>query len=99
MNGIYKKRMLDTPSDIAKNLADKVKNVRKRRKITQEQLAARSNVSYSTLRKFERTGQISLTSFVKLVMELGFASDFDDILSKPLYNSLEEVVNERNQNA
>ena len=99
MNDIHKNRMLDTPSDIAKNLADKVKNVRKRRKITQEQLAARSNVSYSTLRKFEKTGQISLISFVKLVMELGFSSDFDDILSKPVYNSLEEVINERNQNA
>lgn len=88
----------DTPSDITKRLAENVKKVRKRKKITQQQLAARSNVSYATLRKFERTGQISLESFVKLTMELGFSRELDDLFSKPVYNSIEEVINERNQN-
>ena len=89
----------DTPSDITKRLAEDIKKVRKRKKITQQQLAARSNVSYATLRKFERTGQISLESFVKLTMELGFAGELGDLFSKPVYNSIEEVINERNQNA
>ncbi len=54
--------MFDAPSDIAIKLAQKMKSIRKRQKITQKQLAARSNVSYATLRKFEKTGQISLES-------------------------------------
>ena len=89
----------DTPSDITARLAENVKRVRKRKKITQQQLAARSNVSYATLKKFEQTGQISLESFVKLTMELGFTDALNDLFSKPVYNSIEEVINERNQNA
>ena len=61
----------ETPSDVAQNLAKRLRNVRKRKKITQKELALRSNVSYASLRKFEETGQISLNSLIKLCMELG----------------------------
>lgn len=99
MDHNYKSAFWDTPSDITKRLAESVKKVRKRKKITQQQLAARSNVSYATLRKFERTGQISLESFVKLTMELGFAGELKELFSKPVYSSIEEVINELNQNS
>ena len=85
----------DTPSDVAKRLALKVKNIRKRKKISQKQLAARSNVAYATLRKFEQTGSISLESFIKLSMELGVVDEINNIFSSPIYNSIEEVINER----
>lgn len=39
--------------------------------ITQVQLAQRSGVSLSVLKKFETTGKISLESFVKLAFVLG----------------------------
>ncbi|SET82904.1 Helix-turn-helix [[Clostridium] aminophilum] len=83
----------DTPSDVALRLADKIKNIRKRKKITQKELAGRSNVSYATLRKFEKTGQISLESFIKLVMELGCIQEINNLFTEPVYNSIEEVIN------
>ena len=91
--------IFDTPSDVAIRLANKIKSIRKRRKITQKQLAGRSNVSYATLRKFEATGQISLESFIKLVMELGLKDELDNWFSSPVYNSIDEVINERKQNS
>lgn len=91
--------IFDTPSDVAIRLANKIKSIRKRRKITQKQLAGRSNVSYATLRKFEATGQISLESFIKLVMELGLKDELDNLFSTPVYNSIDEVINERKQNS
>ena len=90
--------IFETPSDVAIKMAQKLKSIRKRRKITQKQLAARSNVSYATLRKFERTGQISLESFIKISMELGFLNELNNLFSNPTYNSIEEVINERKQN-
>ncbi len=87
--------IFETPDDIALKLAQKMKSIRKRRKITQKQMAARSNVSYATLRKFEKTGQISLESFVKLTMELGLTNELNDLFSTPVYNSIEEVINDR----
>lgn len=91
--------IFDAPSDVAIRLANKIKSIRKRRKITQKQLAGRSNVSYATLRKFEATGQISLESFIKLVMELGLKDELDNLFSTPVYNSIDEVINERKQNS
>ena len=83
----------DTPSDVAIRLAKKVRDIRKRKKITQKQLAGRSNVSYATLRKFEKTGQISLESFIKLAMELGVIQEINNLFTEPVYNSIEEVIN------
>ncbi|MBQ6735686.1 MAG: helix-turn-helix transcriptional regulator [Lachnospiraceae bacterium] len=89
----------DTPSDIAMRLSGNMRRIRKRRKITQKQLAARSNVSYATLRKFEQTGQISLESFIKLSMELGLTGELNTLFTQPVYQSIEEVINDRKQNA
>ena len=90
--------IFDTPSDIAVKMAQKLKAIRKRKRITQKQLAARSNVSYATLRKFEKTGKISLESFIKISMELGLTNELKNLFSTPVYNSIEEVINEQKQN-
>lgn len=89
--------ILESPSEVALNLAKRIKMIRKRKKITQKQLAARSNVSYATLRKFEQTGQISLESFIKLSMELGLLDQVNDLFTQPVYGSIEEVIYEQNQ--
>ena len=83
----------DTPSDVAMKLAKRIKEIRRRKKITQKELAGRSNVSYATLRKFEKTGQISLESFIKLTMELGLIQEINSLFAEPVYNSIEEVIN------
>ena len=87
--------ILNSPLDVAKNLASRLKNVRKRKKITQKILADRSGVSYATLRKFEQTGQISLESLIKLCMELGVVGEINNLFTQPVYGSIEEVINDR----
>jgi transcriptional regulator with XRE-family HTH domain len=84
----------ETPAEITLDLAKRVKKIRKRRKITQKQLADRSNVSYATLKKFEQTGQISLMSLVKIAMELGLADEIKSLFSQPVYLSIDEVLND-----
>ncbi len=88
-------QILFAPSDVAQELAKRLKAIRKRRKITQQQLAARSNVSYASLRRFENTGLISLESFIKITMELGVVDDLKDLFTHPVYNSIEDVINEK----
>lgn len=84
----------ETPAEITLDLAKRVKQIRKRRKLTQKQLADRSNVSYATLRKFERTGQISLISLVKISMELGLAGEIKSLFTQPVYLNIDEVLND-----
>ena len=87
--------MLFTPSDIAQQLADRLRRIRRRKKITQQQLAARSNVSYASLCRFEQTGLISLESLIKLSIELGVIEEIKDLFTRPVYTSIEEVINDR----
>lgn len=86
----------ETPSEIALNLAKRVKRIRKRRKITQVQLAERCNVSYGALKKFEQTGEISLVSLIKIAMELNVSNEINELFKSPVYLSIDEVLNDRN---
>lgn len=84
----------ETPTDINIGIAKRIKNIRKRRKITQKQLAGRCNVSYGSLKKFEQTGEISLISLTKIAMELGLAGELNSLFTQPAYLNIEEVVND-----
>ena len=57
--------------EVAVDLAKRLKSRRLARNLTQAGLAARSGVPLGTLKKFERTGAISLVSFIRLVVALG----------------------------
>lgn len=54
-----------------KRLAHNARLARLARRLTQAQLAERAGVSLATLRKFERSGIISLVSYLKLQIILG----------------------------
>ena len=49
------------PKDIALQIAARVKARRLELDLTQEGLAARAGVKFATYRRFEQTGEISLT--------------------------------------
>ena len=50
----------ETPEELDQKLADRVRNIRRRRSISQQKLAKMSGVSYGSIKRFETTGQISL---------------------------------------
>jgi transcriptional regulator with XRE-family HTH domain len=60
-----------TTAKAQKKLAESARARRLQMELTQEGLAERSGVALATLRKFERTGELSLGSFLKLHMVLG----------------------------
>ena len=82
----------ETPAEIDLALAKRIQNIRKRRKITQLQLATRSNVSYATLKQFEQTGKISLISLTKIAIELNLADEIRNLFTSPAYNDISEVL-------
>lgn len=62
--------------------------------LTQTGLAKRAGVSYASLRAFERTGRISLLSFVKLAQTLNKDGPLLAALapSSVAYTSIQDVV-------
>lgn len=84
---------LKTPTEITTGIAKRFSLIRKRRKITQKDLAKKSGVSYASLRRFEETGEISLISLSKLSIALDISEELDGLFSDVPFNSIEEVIN------
>ena len=75
-------------------LAQRVRNIRKRRSISQEKLSSMSGVSYGSIKRFETTGQISLISLTKIAMALDIADELRNIFTHVPYKDIQEVINE-----
>ena len=82
-----------TPNEFAKNLADKIKEHRKKLKISQEALAQKSGVSLGSIKRFETKYEISLQSFIKIAIALDLDSDLENLFVQKQYASIDEVIN------
>jgi len=84
-----------TPSGVNAEIAKRMRERRKEKKLSQVQLSKRSDVSLGSLKRFERTGEISLSALVKIAFALGCEDDFDQLFSKRGYASIQEVIDEQ----
>ena len=81
-----------TPNEIAKSLAEKIKQQRKKLKISQENLAQKSGVSLGSIKRFETKYEISLQSFIKIAIALDLDGDIENLFAKKTYTSIDEVI-------
>lgn len=84
----------ETPEEIDKALADRVRNIRRRRCTSQEQLSKKSGVSYGSIKRFESTGKISLLSLTRIAVALGCVDEIRELFSQVPYRNIQEVINE-----
>ncbi len=95
MSNLSKLKKLTPPADTALYIAKREKELRKKRGLTQHELATRSGVSLGTLRRFEQTGQISFESLIRLCRALDCESQLDGLFAKPAYRSIQEVIDDQ----
>ena len=76
-------------------IAKKIIRLRKRKKITQKELAARSGVSLGSLKRFEQSGEISLQSLTKIAIALDVEGELENLFENVPFASIEEVMNEQ----
>lgn len=91
MINLYQKTWTEINNDIAR----KIVRLRKRKKITQKQLAARSGVSLGSLKRFEQSSEISLQSLTKIAIALDVENELEDLFNNVPFASIEEVINEQ----
>ena len=84
----------ETAEELNQKLADRVRNIRRRRSISQQKLADMSGVSYGSIKRFEQTGQISLLSLTRIAMALDIAGELRNLFTKVPYQDIQEVINE-----
>lgn len=87
---LYKK----TPREIDKLIADRIRAVRKRRKISQKKLSEKSGVSLGSVKRFESSGDISLISLTKIAFALELENELERLFENVPFLSIEEILNE-----
>ncbi len=85
---------LNTPDSILGIVSKNFKQKRLEYNLTQQGLAFKSGVSLGSIKRFENTGQISLSSILKLAVVLDCLEDFLHIgKQKDEINSIDEILN------
>lgn len=82
---------LQTPRDLARMLAERVRALRLDRGWTQREIAERAGLSPATYRRFERTGLISLERLLRLAVVLDARAGLDGLFAAPPARSLAEL--------
>lgn len=91
MINLYQK----TWSEIDMEIAARLVRLRKRKKISQKELACKSGVSLGSLKRFEQQGEISLQSLTKLAIALNVEEELESLFGEVPFGSIEEVLNEQ----
>lgn len=89
MINLYQK----TWSEINIGIAKRIMLLRKRKKITQKELAIKSGVSLGSIKRFEQCGEISLQSLTKIAISLDIENELEDLFTEVPFTSIEEVIN------
>lgn len=82
---------LQTPEQVSRSLASRLKALRLAKGWKQATLAERSGVSLASLRRFETSGQVSLQHLLDLAFALNRLDDFDTLFEAPRASSLAEL--------
>lgn len=84
-----------TPKEISGVIVEHARARRKEAHLTQEQLSGKSGVSLGSIKRFERTGEISLSSLIRISVALGCQEDFLQLFEKKQYQSIQEILDEQ----
>ena len=80
-----------TPIQMLEIIAAQLKARRLFLNLSQQSLSDRSGVSLSVIRKYERTGKISLESLLKLAVILDSLKQFEDLFQKPIPTQFQAI--------
>lgn len=81
-----------TPKEIDAGIALRIRSIRKRMKRSQEKLSETSGVSLGSVKRFERTGEISLSSLTKIAIALSCEDELENLFSDRPFASIQEVI-------
>ena len=79
-----------TEQSVVNGLVERVKKKRKQMKLSQRRLSEKSGVAYASVRRFETTGEISLSSLLKIAHALDSLKDFDELFKGQVITSLKD---------
>ena len=86
-----------TPVQILQDIGLRAKSARLRDNMSRKTLAEKAGVSEASLKRFETTGQVSLSSLVQLLMALDRLAELDELLAEKTPLSVRELNDTQRQ--
>ena len=83
---------MKTPKELSRIIASNVRKRRKERKLSMQDLAEKSGVSYGSVKRFESSGEISLLSLLKIATVLDCADGFEALFAEQEIRSIQEII-------
>ena len=81
---------VSTRQSVQKGIAERFTKRRKEQKLSRKTLSIKSDVSYASIRRFENTGEISLSSLLKLAQAMNYIEDFNGLFISPAISDLRD---------
>ena len=94
MNLLFLKQK--TPTETARLLSGRIRDIRKRKKLSQIKLSEKSGVSLGSVKRFEQSGEISLLSLIKIAIALDISDQLECLFEDIPPASIEEIIRENN---
>lgn len=81
-----------TTKSVSAAIAGRERAIRKQRRVSMQMLSELSGVSYASIRRFEKTGEISLSSLINIAIALDCVDDFDGLFQKQVPLTIREII-------
>ena len=81
-----------TPGEIQTLIAERIREVRRRRKISQKKMSELSGVSLGSVKRFEQSGEISFLSLIKIAAALNLNEELEHLFEDVPPLSIEEII-------
>ena len=82
----------ESPYQIIKSIAERVKKNRLELNLTQKAMAKRAGMSFGSYCRFENTGEISFKSLIMIAISLGATEEFGQLFTQRQYQSVEQIL-------
>lgn len=83
-----------TPGEIDLLIAERIRRIRKRKKVSQQRLSEKSGVSLGSVKRFEQSGEISLRSLTKIAIALEIDGELERLFEDVPPQTIEEILND-----
>ena len=84
--------VFDTPSSVALEVANRVKQRRLALRLTQVELAQKAGLPLATYRLFETKGQIAFTGLLQIAFALDCMSDFNALFATQSWATMDDML-------
>jgi transcriptional regulator with XRE-family HTH domain len=85
--------IIESNIDLSLGVAGRVRERRLEMNLTQKGFAARAGIPLATYRRFERSGEISLSNLILVAYALGMTLDIEKLFSERRYENIDAVIN------